>query len=264
LLQNRVIILFLMKEFFENSRINKGNLYDICSRNSIPLKEQITHIFFDLDHTLWDFDKNSILAFDKIFQKDYPTINTNEFMEQYVPINQACWKLFQVDAISHEALRYRRLKDSFDAISYEITDSQIDQISEDYIQFLPDFNHLFDHTIEVLEYLKERYELHIITNGFAEVQFRKMHNSNLTPYFKTITNSEMAGAKKPNPIIFDHALNSAKAEKSESIMIGDSMEADVIGALNFGMKALFFNPNQIEVADSILQITTLAELKSIF
>ena len=228
------------------------------------MKNEIIHIFFDLDHTLWDFDKNSILAFDKIFQKDYPTINIDEFIEHYVPINQACWKLFQVDAISHEELRYRRLKDSFDAISYEISDAQIDQISEEYIHFLPDFNHLFEDAIAVLAYLKERYELHIITNGFAEVQFRKIANSNLEPYFKTITNSEMVGAKKPNPIIFQHALEKAKATKTESIMIGDSMEADVIGALDFGMKAIFFNPNQIDVEKSIFQISTLAELKSIF
>jgi putative hydrolase of the HAD superfamily len=240
------------------------NLYDFCFHNKKPLKNEITHIFFDLDHTLWDFDKNSILAFDKIFQKDYPTININEFMGHYVPINQACWKLFQVDAISHEELRYRRLKDSFDAISHEISDAQIDQISEEYIHFLPDFNHLFEDAIAVLDYLKERYELHIITNGFAEVQFRKIANSNLEPYFKTITNSEMAGAKKPNPIIFQHALEKAKAQKNESIMIGDSMEADVVGALDFGMKAIFFNPNQMEAEESILQITTLAELKSIF
>ena len=240
------------------------NLYDFCLHKKIPVKNEIKHIFFDLDHTLWDFDKNSILAFDKIFQNDFPKIKTDEFIKHYIPINQACWKLFQVDAISHEELRYRRLKDSFDAISFTISDAQINQISEDYIQFLPDFNHLFEDALTVLKYLKERYELHIITNGFAEVQFRKIANSKLEPYFKTITNSEMAGAKKPNPIIFQHALEKANASKVESIMIGDSIEADVIGALDFGMKALFFNPNQIEVEDSIPQITTLAELKLIF
>lgn len=230
----------------------------------ILVKNQITHIFFDLDHTLWDFDKNSILAFNKIFQNDFPTVITDKFIEHYIPINQACWKLFQVDAISHEELRYRRLKDSFDAINITISDAHINQISEDYIRFLPDFNHLFEDALTVLEYLQERYELHIITNGFAEVQFKKIANSNLEPYFTTITNSEMAGAKKPNPIIFEHALVKAKATKAESIMIGDSMDADVIGALDFGMKAIFFNPNQIEVEDFIPQITTLAELKLIF
>ncbi len=228
------------------------------------MKDSITHIFFDLDHTLWDFDKNSVLAFEKIFRSDFPSVDTNRFISHYVPINQACWKLFQVDAISHDELRYRRLKESFDAISFPITDQQINQISEDYIKFLPDFNHLFEDAHDVLEYLRDRYELHIITNGFAEVQFRKMNSSNLTHYFSTITNSEMAGAKKPNPIIFEHALDKAQAKKSESIMIGDSIDADIFGAINFGMQAIFFNPNQIEVPEDILQINNLIALKDLF
>ena len=228
------------------------------------MKNTITHIFFDLDHTLWDFDTNSALAFDKIFKKEYSDIVTAEFLEKYIPINQACWKLFQIDKITHDELRYQRLKQSFDAIGYSISDHQIEHIAANYIHFLPDFNHLFVDAIDTLNYLKGKYELHIITNGFAEVQFKKINNSNLSPYFKTVTNSEMAGAKKPNPIIFQHALHLANASKTESIMIGDSLEADVIGALNFGMKAIFFNPNQEVVAQDIIQITTLAALKTIF
>ncbi|WP_309640140.1 YjjG family noncanonical pyrimidine nucleotidase [Flavobacterium sp.] len=228
------------------------------------MKKDITHIFFDLDHTLWDFDTNSALAFDEIFKRDYPTIDTKLFLEHYIPINQACWALFQVDKMTHEALRYQRLKQSFDAINYAISDDQIEQIAQDYIQLLPEFNHLFEDALETLSYLKARYQLHIITNGFAEVQFRKMSNSNLSHYFKTVTNSEMAGAKKPNPIIFQHALHLAQAQKNESIMIGDSIEADVNGALDFGMEAIFFNPNQIEVPENIIQISTLAQLKTIF
>lgn len=229
-----------------------------------PLKNEITHIFFDLDHTLWDFDKNSALAFDMILRKDFPTVNTAQFLEKYIPINQACWALFQVDKISHDELRYQRLKQSFDAIQHKVSDHQIEQIANEYIAILPEFNHLFDDAIDTLNYLKDQYQLHIITNGFAEVQFRKMSNANLSQYFKTITNSEMAGAKKPNPIIFQHALHLAQANKKESIMIGDSMEADVIGALNFGMEAIFFNPNQIEVVENVIQISTLAQLKTIF
>jgi len=228
------------------------------------LKTRISNIFFDLDHTLWDFDTNSGLAFDKIFRKDHPSIDTAVFLEKYIPINQACWKLFQVDAISHDELRYQRLKQSFDAIRYAITDVQIEQMAQDYINFLPEFNHLFEDAIEVLAYLMDRYKLHIITNGFAQVQFKKINNANLTAYFKTITNSEMAGAKKPNPIIFQHALHLANAKKESSIMIGDSLDADVKGAQDFGMDAIFFNPNQIEVRDDLIQITTLAELKLIF
>ena len=106
------------------------------------MKKDITHIFFDLDHTLWDFDTNSALAFDKIFKKDHATINTTAFLEKYIPINQACWKLYQVDKMSHDELRYQRLKQSFDAINYAISDAQIDQVAHEYIQLLPEFNPL--------------------------------------------------------------------------------------------------------------------------
>ncbi|SFB19553.1 putative hydrolase of the HAD superfamily [Flavobacterium swingsii] len=228
------------------------------------MKNRIKHIFFDLDHTLWDFDKNSELAFERILNNYFPNIKVEDFVKIYAPINQVCWKLYQKDKITHQELRYKRLKDTFDILKQEITDEQIDVISEEYIEFLPDFNHLFDDAIEVLDFLKGKYQLHIITNGFAEVQYKKMSNSNINHYFETITNSELAGAKKPNPIIFEHALSLANAHKKESVMIGDCLDADINGALDFGMEAIFFNPNQIEVVQSINQIINLAELKKLF
>ena len=124
--------------------------------------KQITDIFFDLDHTLWDFDKNSFLAFDKIFKEEHPTLDTNVFIEVYAPINQACWKLYQVDKMTHEELRYNRLRQSFDVLKYTISDEAIDKISHDYIEFLPDNNQLFDGALEVLDYLYPKYNLHII------------------------------------------------------------------------------------------------------
>jgi putative hydrolase of the HAD superfamily len=222
----------------------------------------IKDVFFDLDHTLWDFDKNSEITFQKIFRGSHPAIDTNKFIEQYVPINQACWKLYQFDKISHDELRYNRLKHSFDAIQYEISDTEIEVIAQEYINFLPDNNHLFDGTFEILAYLKDKYKLHIITNGFAEVQERKMSNSKLQNYFLTVTNSEMAGVKKPNPIIFEYALNCAMATKETSVMIGDSLEADVEGALNIGLDAIFFNANNNEVNNNIKQINHLLDLKN--
>ena len=226
------------------------------------MKNTITDIFFDLDHTLWDFDKNSEMAFETIFKKNHPTINIKEFIQKYVPINQACWKLFQKDKITHIQLRYNRLRDSFDAINYDISDEQIEQIANDYLLFLPENNHLFDGAIDVLEYLNPRYNLHIITNGFAQVQEKKLNNSNISGYFKSITNSEMAGAKKPNPVIFEFALNAAKAQKQSSIMIGDCIDADVNGALDFGIDAIFFNFNKVKVPENIKQINHLSELKN--
>jgi YjjG family noncanonical pyrimidine nucleotidase len=226
-------------------------------------QDKITDVFFDLDHTLWDFDKNSELAFDKIFKENHPSIDTKSFVEIYAPINQACWKLYQFDKITHEELRYRRLKDSFDSLDYSISDEQINQISIDYITFLPENNILFEGAKEVLEYLNAKYKLHVITNGFAEVQYKKINNSGISDYFATITNSEMAGVKKPNPKIYEYALNLAKAEKHNAIMIGDCLDADVKGALDFGISAIFFNPEKKEVPLTVPSVTHLTELKNL-
>lgn len=224
--------------------------------------KHITDIFFDLDHTLWDFDKNSELAFDKIFKENHPKVDTKSFVEIYAPINQACWKLYQVDKISHEELRYKRLKDSFDALNYSISDEDINQMSVDYITYLPENNMLFDGAKEVLDYLKLKYKLHIITNGFAEVQYKKLNNSGISDYFISVTNSEMAGVKKPNPKIFEYALSKANANKQNSIMIGDCIDADVKGALDFGIDAIFFNESKIEIPSHIKQVNHLIELKN--
>ena len=226
-------------------------------------QDKITDVFFDLDHTLWDFDKNSELAFDKIFKEQYPIIDTKSFVEIYAPINQACWKLYQFDKITHEELRYKRLKDSFDILNYSISDSEINQMSIDYITYLPENNILFDGAKEVLDYLNTKYKLHIITNGFAEVQYKKINNSGISDYFVTITNSEMAGVKKPNPKIYQHALDLAKAQKHNAIMIGDCLDADVKGALDFGISAIFFNPEKKEVPLAVPSVTHLTELKNL-
>lgn len=226
--------------------------------------KHITDIFFDLDHTLWDFDKNSELAFERIFKEKYPEISTNKFVQVYAPINQACWKLYQVDQISHEELRYKRLKDSFDALDYQISDENINQIAIDYIEFLPLNNALFDGALELLDYLKSNYKLHIITNGFAEVQYKKLHNSGISNYFISVTNSEMAGVKKPNPKIFEHAIAQAKTTKDKSIMIGDCIDADVKGALSFGMDAIFFNAQNALAPTEIKQVKKLLDLKHYF
>ena len=223
---------------------------------------QITDIFFDLDHTLWDFDKNSELAFDKIFKEQHPNVDTKEFIAVYAPINQACWKLYQVDKISHDELRYKRLKDSFDALNYVISDVHIDQMAIDYITYLPENNLLFEGAKEVLDYLNPKYKLHIITNGFAEVQYKKLKNSGIADYFISVTNSEMAGVKKPHPKIFEYALTQANVEKQHSIMMGDCIDADVNGALSFGIDAIFFNESKIEIPSHIKQVNHLIELKN--
>jgi len=123
----------------------------------------------------------------------------------------AYWKLYREEKIDKTSLRYARLKDAFDVLNIEIKTSLIYKLSEDYIAHLSTFNHLFDGTLALLDYLKPKYTMHIITNGFKEVQQGKLNKSGIAHYFETVTNSEMVGVKKPNSKIFRHALNLAKA-----------------------------------------------------
>ena len=235
----------MTKEFF-NMKITNTN---------------ITDVFFDLDHTLWDFEKNSALAFENVFQSQNLPINIPDFLKFYIPINFSYWEKYRKDEINQEELRFGRLKDTFDSMEVKIDDLTIVFLAEQYLHHLPKYNHLFDGALEILEYLKPKYNLHIITNGFADIQDNKLNNSFIAPYFKTITNSEMAGVKKPNPLIFEYALDLAKTNKENSIMIGDCIEADVRGALNAGFDAIFFNENKVVVEKEIKQVNHLLELK---
>lgn len=221
----------------------------------------IKHIFFDLDHTLWDFDKNSALTFDKIFEIHNVQVNTIDFLSVYEPINLNYWKLYREEKIDKKSLRYKRLKDTFDMVNFDVSDATINQLSEDYINYLTTFNHLFEGTIEILEHLQNAYHLHIITNGFEEAQQRKMINANISQYFKTVTNSEAAGVKKPNPIIFNHALDLAEAKPNESMMIGDNYEADILGAIDVGLDVILFNYHDYNAEDHIKQVKHLRDLK---
>ena len=221
----------------------------------------ITDVFFDLDHTLWDFEKNSALTFKKIFEINNVQINVDVFLTHYVPINLKYWKLYREEKIEKHALRYVRLNDTFEAVGYKVNDDLIHKLSDDYIIHLSAFNHLFENTFEILDYLSLNYTLHIITNGFDEVQYKKMSHSKIDHYFKTITNSENAGVKKPNPKIFNFALNLANTQANKSVMIGDSYEADILGAKNMGMDVVFFDVNNMTVDTKIQQISNLIQLK---
>ncbi len=222
----------------------------------------IEHVFFDLDHTLWDFDRNSALAFETIFKLHQLEIIVEEFLEHYVPVNLRYWERYRKNEVTKEALRYGRLKDSFDSMNFTTTDEIINLLAEDYIRYLPVNNHLLEGTIPLLDYLKPRYKLHIITNGFQEVQHTKMTNSGILEYFATITTSEEAGVKKPDALIFEKALSKSNAKAERSVMIGDNLEADVLGARNFGLQSIYFDYYQRSEKTDIMQIKTLNEIRS--
>ena len=220
-------------------------------------------IFFDLDHTLWDFEKNSALVFEVILEQYKVGVNISEFVKHYSVVNANYWRLYRDGHITQQELRYGRLKDSFELMDYEIDDELLNILSDEYITRLPQNKHLLDGAMEILEYLKPKYSLHIITNGFHEAQEGKLKHSNIGHYFETVTNSQMAGCKKPHPGIFEYALKLANADKETSVMIGDCIEADVQGALDYGLDAIYFNENRLEVRDDVSQIHHLLDLKNL-
>ncbi len=226
--------------------------------------KNIKHIFFDLDHTLWDFETNSKKTYNYIFKKHNINIDLEDFLYHYIPLNHRYWKLYREEKVTKNQLRYGRLKDVFDAIKYSISDEMIEVLATDYIVNLPKYNQLFPGTFELLDYLKPKYKLHIITNGFKEIQQEKLEKSQIAHYFDKVITSESVGVKKPNPKVFFHALNKAKAHTYQSVMIGDNLEADVYGAKNIGLDAVFFNPDGQEVPMGIKAVKHLKEIQLMF
>ena len=226
--------------------------------------KNIKHIFFDLDHTLWNFEKNSALTFKFLLDKYNITIGLQKFLKVYMPINFSLWNLYRDDKITKEYLRHNRLKSTFEKLNIKIDSGLIDEISNDYVKHLPDNNFLLPNAIPVLDYLFQKYTLHIITNGFTEVQNTKISNSNLNKYFSCIIDSETVGVKKPHSKIFNYAYNISKAAyKNECLMIGDNYQADVMGALNYGFKAIHLNSNNESYHENSIIITDLISLKEI-
>ena len=224
------------------------------------IKNTIKALYFDLDHTLWDFEANSARAFKDLFQQYDLRLDLKDFLKVYVPNNTIFWKRYREGEIDKETLRFQRLKTVFDTLNYPTTHALIDELADAYIQTLPEYNILFEGALEMLSALKNKYALHMITNGFKDVQYFKMRNSGLLPFFETITDSSSVGVKKPNPKIFDHALHAGQVLPSQSVMIGDSFEADIEGALAVGMHAIHFMPLEKKNPNHYKEIETLCEL----
>ncbi len=226
------------------------------------LRQPISDIFFDLDHTLWDFERNSALTYQNLFAEHAIDLPLDAFLAHYVPLNLQFWKKYREGRITKEKLRYQRLKSVFDRLDYAVSDEEIHTLSEAYIEQLSSHTHLVPYTLEILEYLKGRYRLHIITNGFEEVQFRKLRNSRIEGYFTEVVNSDRAGVKKPDPRIFQLALEAAGIHPETGVMIGDNLEADIQGARSVGLQALHFNVHREPEHQLCPIIQDLREIKS--
>lgn len=208
--------------------------------------KDVEHIFFDLDKTLWDFETNSTLALKELFIKyDLASKGISSFEEMhfiYKKINEKLWADYSKNLISKEDLRTERFNKTFEY--FGLYNSELSfLIGLDYVKISPRKNNLYPGTIDTLEYLSKKYQLHIITNGFEEVQYIKLESSGIIHFFKQIITSEKAGAKKPDKAIFNFALHSANASPENSLMIGDDVEIDIQGALNAQMRAIHFNPD---------------------
>jgi len=226
--------------------------------------KKYTHIFFDLDHTIWDFDKNAEETLHELFVlHGLHKIGLNSadvFIETYTRNNHRLWAEYHLGKISKETLREARFKQTF--LDLDVPHDLIPDGFEDaYVRLCPTKTNLFPNAHETLAYLSSKYPLYLISNGFKESQAIKIGNTDIGKYFKDIVISEIAGANKPDKAIFQYAIDLANATKENSIMIGDSLEADVYGALNFGMDAIYFNPfNAPKPSDVPLQINDLKEL----
>lgn len=224
----------------------------------------IKHIFFDLDHTLWDFDRNAQETLTDLYEEyqlhSLGLHSCAKFIETYTENNQLLWSEYHMGRITKETLRAERFHKTFVQLGVH-PEKVPTQFEDDYVRISPTKRNLFDGSEEVLAYLKERYTLHIISNGFKETTLTKMDLCNLNPYFSNVIISEDVGVNKPDKAIFEYALQKAGALKQESIMIGDSIEADIRGAQAYGIKAIFFNPRNKEKPEDVSwQITRLDEL----
>lgn len=233
-------------------------------QNSISEVKIYKHIFFDLDHTIWDFDKNAEETLHELYEiyrlHEIGLPDATLFIETYTRNNHELWAEYHTGKITKTELRETRFKRTFIELGVP-PDALPVAFEDDYVKLCPTKTNLFPHAHETLQYLQNKYTLHLISNGFKEASELKIGNTNIGPYFNNIIISEIIGVNKPDPAIFRHALDLAGAEKQESIMIGDSLEADIYGALNFGMDAIYFNPFSAPKPNDVpLQVTHLKEL----
>lgn len=227
------------------------------------------HLFFDLDHTLWDFDANAKIALTEIYSffnlEVIGVKSFDRFYNYYLHHNQILWDRYHKGFINADELKWKRMWRTL--LEFKIGDEKVAKdMSSHFLEILPVKKLLFPHTIEILNYLSEKdYRLHLITNGFEKTQWCKIRNSGLDGYFTHVITSEASNSLKPKKEIFDYAMNKAGATITDSIMLGDNLDADIRGAMNAGMDCIFVNHiNTKTELKPTFTINHLKELENIF
>ncbi len=226
------------------------------------------NIFIDLDDTIWNFRTNSKIALEIIYDRYelseyYPLFD--EYYRVYSEKNTELWSLYHHNRISKETLIVERFRYPLQRVG-AYNDKLVLQLNADYLSVLSEQGELVPPARELLDYLKSRsYRLHIISNGFKEVQFKKMKSAGIENYFEKIILSDEVGVNKPHPDIFRYALNKTGSSKNTSLMIGDNYDADILGAMRSGLDQVYFNPLQKQIPDEFptYEVQTLSEIQDI-
>ena len=226
------------------------------------------HLFFDLDHTLWDFEKNSEATMRRLFETyglgEKCTTDFDTLFAAFNLHNDKLWDRYRKGYIRREELRWKRMW--LMLLDFKIADTPLaHELGMAYIELLPTQTLLTPHSAEVLAYCKDKYRLHLITNGFEGTQKLKLHHSGIGHYFDLLITSEKSNCLKPQRAIFDYALSASGARVEESIMIGDALDIDIAGAINAGWDQVYYNPKgQPHTSAPTFEIRDMAELMNIF
>ena len=224
-------------------------------------------ILFDLDHTLWDTEANSDLALTELFLAerlyDYGIPSVEEFIPIYKQINNQFWVDYSVGKITKQTLRYKRFH--LCLLHFGIKDYKLSyRLSDIYSEIAPRKTNLIPNALEALQYLAPKYNLAILTNGFSETQSVKVQSAGLDAYLKQIITAEEAGYKKPSIEIFEYALRKLNSKSTTTLMIGDNLQADILGAKAANIDQVFFNPEKVVHNMRIsFEVHSLLELKEI-
>lgn len=226
------------------------------------------HLFFDLDHTLWDFDNNSRNTLLKLYEEyNLPSRGVPDFesfLQTYSVHNDIMWEKFRKGTIKREDLRWKRIW--LTLLDFKIGDTALaNEMSAHYLELLPVQTLLTPFAKDLLDHCKDRYQIHLITNGFETTQWLKLQHSGIASYFGQVITSEKCDRPKPHREIFDYALQVTGATAENSIMIGDALEIDILGASNAGWDTAYYNPAQKpHTQKPTYEVACFSELMKIF